>query len=213
MKKETNEIINGFLSEYPKLIALKESIVLVVEKLKKMYYDGKSVYVCGSGGSCSDSEHIVGELVKAFMLKRKVSSEFEQKLLKMFPDSEELLSRTQEGVRAHSLTSQNGVMTAIVNDLGGEYIFSQQANAYIAEGDILIGISTSGNSKTIINALKISKAKGGFNIGMTGKTGGAIKEYCDILLNVDEVETYRVQQLHLPLYHIICACLEFELFN
>lgn len=186
-----------------------------IEKVTQMLCDcfsnGNSVYICGNGGSASDSEHIVGEFVKSFRKPRLLPKEFREKYLAVFPNEEDFLDKTQVGFLAHSLVSQSAIMSAVLNDLGGENVYSQQAYAYVKENDVFIGISTSGNSKAVCNAAKIAKIKGAKVISMTGCSGGKLSLVSDVTLRSNDSETYLVQQEHLAMYHAICAAVEEEL--
>ena len=153
----------------------------------------------------------IAKNVSLFTLIEKSFIKFREKYLAMFPGEEEFLDRTQVGFPAHSLVSQCGIMTAVLNDLGGENVYSQQAYAYINAGDIFIGISTSGNSNAVCNAAKIAKVKGAKVLSMTGCGGGNLSKLADIALRSNECETYLIQQEHIAMYHALCAAVEVEL--
>jgi phosphoheptose isomerase len=167
------------------------------------YKNGGKVLVCGNGGSSADSGHIVGELVKGFLKKRPLPEKWQK----------ELSMPLQMGLPAIDLTAQSAIISAVANDLGGEYVYAQQALCYANPGDVLIGITTSGNAKNVINAAMAAHVKGAKVIGMTGEGGGKLAECADVLLNVSERETYRVQEEHLKLYHRLCAEVEAEFFK
>lgn len=210
LKQTTLKLIDKILSES----SLADNVPYIAEAVQTIcssYKNGGYTFICGNGGSASDSEHIVGELVKAFLKKRNVDKEFKNRFLKEFPGDKALIEKTQIGFPAFSLTSQTAIMTAINNDIGGEYVFSQQAYAYIRQNDVFIGISTSGNSVAVCNAAKIAKAKGAKIIILTGENGGELRNFADILLRSTHGETYRVQQDHIVLYHALCAGIEEEL--
>ena len=152
-------------------------------------------------------------MVKAFRLPRPLSEEEKARFLRLYPEDEALIVHTQGGLPAHSLVSACGALSAIGNDLGGEYVFSQQVAAYARSGDVLLCFSTSGNSRPVVNAAKMARFLGARAVALTGKGGGKLAEVCDILLAVPETETYRVQQLHMPLYHVLCAAVEEEFFG
>lgn len=211
MKQTTIERIDQMLAEEPALADCRTSLMEATQRLCRCFADGHALYVCGNGGSASDAEHIVGELVKAFRKKRSIPQQDRDKLCAIDPDAATLADHLQVGFPAYSLVSGTAIMTAIVNDLGGEYIYAQQANAYLKEGDVLWGISTSGNSLPVQHAMKVARIKGATVLAMTGKSGGAMASLADLTLRSAEQETYRVQQQHIALYHIICAAVEEEL--
>ena len=161
-----------------------------VEKLIECYRNGGKLMVCGNGGSASDSAHIVGELVKGFLKKRPLPAEWNEALGE---------NRLQMGLPALDLTAQGAVIAAIVNDLGGEYMFAQQVLAYGQPGDMLLGISTSGNARNVELAMRAAKLKGVTCVGLTGMGGGRLRALSDILIEAPETETYRVQEEHIRL--------------
>ena len=165
-----------------------------VEKLIECYRNGGKLMVCGNGGSASDSAHIVGELVKGFLKKRPLPAEWNEALGE---------NRLQMGLP---------VIAAIVNDLGGEYMFAQQVLAYGQPGDMLLGISTSGNARNVELAMRAAKLKGVTCVGLTGMGGGRLRALSDILIEAPETETYRVQEEHIKLYHELCARVEAAFF-
>lgn len=181
---------------------MRDSFEMACEKICECYRAGGKVLVCGNGGSAADSGHIVGELVKGFLKKRPLPEKWQK----------ELGMPLQLGLPAIDLTAQSAVISATANDLGGDYVYAQQVMAYAGENDVLIGISTSGNAANVINAARVAHVKGAAVIALTGEGGGRLAEYCDILLNVHERETYRVQEKHLELYHRLCARVEAVFF-
>lgn len=211
MRDSTFTLIDEILENSGLKGKYKEEIVAATEEICKAFQNGNRLYVCGNGGSAADSEHIVGEFAKSFKKKRPVDDAFADKFLKMFPEDGELIKLTDTGFPAFSLVSQSGITTAVNNDIGGDYVFSQQAYAYVREGDIFIGISTSGNSVPVCNAAKIAKVKGAKVIALVGKTGGALKKLADVCVLSEKKETYLVQQEHIVIYHAICAAVEEEL--
>jgi len=163
------------------------------------YKNGGKVLVCGNGGSCGDAGHIVGELMKGFRLKRPA----------------EIHPNLQIPLRAIDLTAQTALITAIANDIGADYIFAQQVLGYADEGDVFIGISTSGNSVNVNVAAEVAKKLGAVTVGLTGIDGGDMREcgLYDLLVNVLEIETYRIQEEHIKIYHAVCMAVEEELFR
>lgn len=182
---------------------MRDNLNAACEMLCRCFRDGAKVLVCGNGGSAADSGHIVGELVKGFLKKRPLPGEWMDKLNMPL----------QLGLPAIDLTAQGAVISATANDLGGEYVYAQQVMAYANKGDVLIGITTSGNAANVINAARVARLKGARVIGLTGVGGGKLAEFCDLLLDVPEKETYKVQELHLALYHQLCARVEAEFFD
>jgi phosphoheptose isomerase len=173
------------------------------------YSKGGKLLICGNGGSSSDAEHVVGELMKSFGMKRPLESDKGRNLVKVEPARGEYLAQKLEnGLPAVSLSSQTSLTTAIANDMGGDLIFAQQVVVYGNKGDLLLAISTSGNSQNILDACLTARAQGMKVIGLTGKTGGKMKQFCDILINVPEESTGYVQELHLPVLHAICLEVE-----
>jgi D-sedoheptulose 7-phosphate isomerase len=207
-------ILNQLFVRYPKLENLEKPIRQAAEMMVGTFQNGKKVLVCGNGGSSADAGHIVGELMKSFEKKRTLNLEIQQKLKLQFGERGSLLAKKlQQGLPAISLSEQTSLITAIVNDLGGEFIFAQQVVGYGNPGDVLLALSTSGNAQNVIDALMVAKAKGLKTIGMTGETGGKLKEFCDVLINVPETRTAYVQELHLPIYHALCMIVEKEIFG
>lgn len=208
----SNYILEELFNRYHKLDVLKDEIYNAAEALVQAFKNGGKVLVCGNGGSCADADHIVGELMKSFEVKKSLDVTLRKKLLEISPDRGKMLAeKLQQAWPAVSLTVHQSLITAIANDIHGDVIYAQQVVGLGNPGDVLIGLSTSGNSKNVIDALIVAKAKGLTTIGLTGKTGGKMKEWCDILINVPETRTAYVQELHLPIYHTICMMVEKEL--
>ncbi len=207
-------LVDQLCERYPSLTTVKPAIEEACNQMIACYENGGKVLVCGNGGSCSDSNHIVGELMKSFELKRPISSEIQEKLAVIDPKrGRYLASHLQQGLPAISLTAQTALITAVANDIDGEVIFAQQVIGYGRPNDILIGISSSGNSRNVLDACMVAKAMNLKVIGLTGETGGKMKEYCDILVNVPGRRTFMVQELHLPVYHLLCLAVENHFFG
>ena len=214
VKDRVMNVIERLMLDIPALQVCREGIEDAFDQLKKCYSNGGKVLICGNGGSASDSEHIVGELMKGFLLKRKIIEDDVSKIKALFPEDCEYLSNHLQGaLPAISLVSQSSISSAFINDVAADMVFAQQVYGYAKQGDILIGLSTSGNSKNVVNAIKTAKAFGLATIGMTGEGGGMMKELCDVLIAVPAMETYRIQEYHLPVYHAICAMIECEFFE
>jgi D-sedoheptulose 7-phosphate isomerase len=207
-------LLEDLISRYPKLVSVKDEIQNAADCLIRCYQQGRKVLVCGNGGSCSDSDHIVGELMKGFEHKRPIEESLKEKLSELAGERGIYLAgKLQQGLPAISLTAHSALITAVANDTDADLIFAQQVVGYGNDGDVLIGISTSGNSQNVIDAIITSKAKGMVVIGLTGETGGKIKTICDILINVPERRTSLVQELLFPVYHSLCLMVENYLFG
>ena len=197
-------MLKELLERYPQLTECEEQIKSAMELIRDTYKKGGKVLVCGNGGSCSDSEHIVGELMKGFKLMRPVTDE-------RIP--EDLRCGLQGALPAISLPSQTGILSAFINDVDPEMMYAQLVYGYATEKDLLIGLSTSGNSKNVVNAARIAKAVGAKAMAMTGKKESKLSEICDACIQVPETETYKIQELHLPVYHYLCAQIEADHFD
>lgn len=214
MKKNIKKILDNTIINHPMLESCKPDITQAFLLFKQCYLQGGKVLVCGNGGSAADSEHIVGELMKGFLLKRKIPAIKINKLKAAFPDDWEYLANNLQGaLPAISLVSQIALSSAYINDMSADMVYAQQVYGYAREGDILIGISTSGNSRNVVNASKVAKVLGVRTIGLTGKNGGMMNKYCDVIITVPETETYRIQELHIPVYHALCAMVEAAFFQ
>lgn len=204
--------IENLAKNYPVLKDCTADIQAAVDAIVKMYREGGKLLLCGNGGSASDSSHIAGELLKGFILKREIKGEDRAKLDEM----EELapyVSKMQDGLCAISIPDQAAVLSAFANDCDPAAVFAQLVYTMHGKGDVLLGLSTSGNSKNVVLAVSVAKAMGLTTIGLTGISGGKLAQLCDITIRVPETETYRVQELHLPVYHAICAEVEEILFG
>ena len=206
--------IEGLINRYPALESCKKDILNAYEVLSEAYAKGRKLLVCGNGGSASDSEHIVGELMKEFKLKRKVYSEHAAALKTIDPELGQVLAENLQGaLPAISLTGHSSLQTAYMNDAVPELVFAQQVNGYGKEGDVLLGISTSGNSKNVLYAAVNAKAKGLKVIGLTGSKENKLMKFADVCIRVPETETYKIQEYHLPVYHCLCLMLEEKFFG
>ncbi len=204
-----NKYLKDLIGRYPQLLAVENEIQKAAECLIICYQHGGKVLVCGNGGSCSDSDHIVGELMKGFDQKRPVGEILREQLVTFGADRGKYLSQNlQQSLPAISLTAHSALVTAVANDIDADLVFAQQVVGYGNSGDILVGISSSGNSQNVIDALITAKAKGLTVIGLSGETGGKMKPYCDVLIKVPGLRTDYIQELHLPVYHTICLIVE-----
>ena len=198
--------IDNLLERRPELASCRHDITRACEAMLTCFRSGNQVLLCGNGGSAADCEHIAGELVKRFSRPRPLAPELAEKL---GPD---LTNNLHGALPALSLPSLVGFTTAFVNDDEPEYAFAQQVVAFGKPGDILLGISTSGNSKNILHAAKAAQALGLVTIGLTGESGGQLASSCDIMVKAPATEVPRVQELHLPVYHTLCQVVEDTLF-
>ena len=200
------EIFDELYVRYPQLKGCEGEIAKAFNLLLTCYKGGGKVLTCGNGGSAADAEHIVGELLKKFRKHRNIDSGIAAKL------PPELVAKLEGALPAVSLVSMSGILTAFANDVAWETAFAQQVYGLGNPGDVLIALSTSGNSANCVNAALVAKAKGLKVISMTGAGGGGIAALADAAITVPESETYRIQELHLPVYHALCAQLEDLLF-
>ena len=189
---------------YPGLEGCKEDIEKALGMMIDTYKKGGKILICGNGGSASDSEHIVGELLKGFMLKRPVTDE-------RIP--EHLRKGLQGSLPAISLPSQSAILSAFINDVDPEMMYAQLVYGYAKPEDLVIGLSTSGNSKNVVNALEVAKCVGAKTLAMTGERESKMSELSDVTIRVPETETYKVQEYHLPVYHYLCAGVEAYFFS
>lgn len=209
-----DEQLQILIERYPKLAVCKEDIRKAYVLLEEAFRNGMKLLVCGNGGSASDSEHIVGELMKEFKLKRKVYGSQAAALKEIDPELGQVLADNLQGaLPAISLTGHSSLQTAFMNDVVPELVFAQQVNGYGNPGDVFLGISTSGNSKNMLYAAVNAKAKGLKVIGLTGCKESRLMKYTDVCIRVPESETYKVQELHLPVYHCLCLMLEEKFFG
>lgn len=219
IKKEINEkkidkYIDELIIRYPNLKFIKEKILNAYEILKYSYNNHGKLLIIGNGGSAADSEHIAGELMKKFLISRTIDNDYANKL-KLIDYKRGLnLSKNLEcALPAIPLVSHEAFITAYINDVNAECLFAQQVFALGKSEDVLLAISTSGNSENIINAAIVAKSMGIKVIGLTGQTGGVLSSFSDIIINVPETKTYCIQELHLPIYHCLCMMLEEYFFG
>ncbi|MBQ3710714.1 MAG: SIS domain-containing protein [Bacteroidales bacterium] len=209
-----DEQLQILIERYPKLSVCKEDIRKAYVLLEEAFRNGMKLLVCGNGGSASDSEHIVGELMKEFKLKRKVYGSQAAALKEIDPELGQVLADNLQGaLPAISLTGHSSLQTAFMNDVVPELVFAQQVNGYGKAGDVFLGISTSGNSRNVLYAAVNAKAKGLKVIGLTGAKENKLMQFADVCIRVPETETYKIQELHLPVYHCLCLMLEEKFFG
>ena len=209
-----NERITMLIKKYPALEEAAKDIDKATEKIIECYKKGGKLLLCGNGGSAADCTHIVGELMKGFMKKRPVTEKQAKALKKANPSiDDEFIKNLQCGLPAVNLCESQALLTAFCNDVDPEYMYAQQVFGLGKKGDVFIGLSTSGNAKNVNLAAKIAKALGLTVIGMTGAKESSLSENGDICIKVPETETYKIQELHLPVYHAICDAVEAEFFD
>ena len=213
MKETSMKRVDILVERYSQLNVIKQDLINAVEKIIEAYKNGNKIMVCGNGGSAADSLHIVGELMKAFVLPRKLTVEMQEKIEKVSSKPEYLQKNLQMALPAISLVNEVSLLTAYANDMAPDLNFAQQILGQGKKGDILIAISTSGNSENVIYAVEVAKAMDIISISLTGKSGGKLKNLSDITIAVPETETYKIQELHLPVYHAICLAIEAEFFG
>ena len=198
---------------YPKLESVRNDIKAAFDILVESYAKGGKLLIAGNGGSASDAEHIVGELMKSFIKKRTLPDSFVTGIEQIDSEiAQYLVPRLQPGLPAIALSGHASLNTACINDIDGNITFAQQVYGYGKEGDVFLGISTSGNSKNVLYAAAVARVKKIKIIGLTGSGGGKLKSLTDVCICVPETETYKIQELHLPVYHTLCMMLEEHFF-
>lgn len=202
----------SLFQRYPSLSPLAHVLSAATEAVARCHARDGLVLLCGNGGSAADAAHISGEWLKGFLSRRPPLPGQAAALAHELGDAS-LAARLQRGLRAVNLCEASSIITATANDLGPELIFAQQVFALGRPGDILIGLSTSGNAENVTRAMQTARATGLTTIGFTGARPGRMDPFCDLLFKVPETETYRVQELHLPLYHALCAQVEAVCFG
>lgn len=214
MRNSTLKIYEELLEGYPALNSCKKEIFQALNRLLACFQNGNKLLVCGNGGSAADCEHIVGELMKGFRLARRIDEEKQSQIRASYPDDAEIMINSlQQALPVISLVSQTGLMTAFSNDVSAQMLFAQQVLGYGKSGDLLLAISTSGNSANILYAAKMAQLQGLKVIALTGSTGGKLKALSDVDICVPSDCTFKIQEYHLPVYHCLCACVENELFG
>lgn len=206
-----DQCLESLFVNYPDLHLCKTEILVARDLLTAAFRAGAKLLICGNGGSAADAEHVVGELMKSFRFKRPVDSSFLESYRSM--NGEEVPAWLEGSLPAISLVSQTALATAFCNDENAVGLFAQQVYGYARSGDILLAISTSGNSKNVIEAAKVARAKGVKVIALTGVSESKLSLLADVCIRVPRKEVFRVQELHLPVYHALCAAVEADLFG
>lgn len=206
--------IDLLIKRYPSLESIKKDIINGYLIMEECYLNNGKLLIAGNGGSAADSEHIAGELMKRFKLPRPVSKELADKLKSVDGvRGEELAKNLECSLMAIPLVAHEALSTAYINDVDGYGVFAQQLLGFGREGDVFLGISTSGNSKNVMNATVVARALGIKIVGLTGAKGGELSTVADVTVKVPETETYMIQELHLPIYHCWCLMLEDKFFG
>lgn len=208
MKNSTEQLFDKYRKQHSFVSPLEPQIRRAVEIMENSFRNGGKLLICGNGGSNADADHIVGELVKSFRLHRPLDDSLANSL-----QMNELKEKLQGGLPAINLGAHASLITAMINDVGGEYIFAQQVVSYGRAGDVFLGISTSGNSKNILCAADTARAMGIKTIGLTGRDGGKMKEMFDLTIIANSDITEDIQDIHSTVYHIICAALECQFWG
>lgn len=206
--------VNLLIQRYPVLEVCRKDIISAYFIMEECFVNDGKLLIAGNGGSAADSEHIAGELMKRFKTPRPVSKEFADKLKAIDYERGEHLARNLErSLMAIPLVAHEALSTAYINDVDGLGVFAQQLFGFGRTGDVFLGISTSGNSKNVISATVVARALGIKIIGLTGANGGELASIADVSIRVPEIETYLIQELHLPVYHCLCLMLEDRFFG
>lgn len=214
LEEKLENHIELLITRYPSLQSIRKDIINAYWIMEECYKKGGKLLIAGNGGSAADSEHIAGELMKRFKIPRPVSAEFSEKLKQIDPDRGTQLAKNLEcSLMAIPLVAHEALTTAYINDVDGLGVFAQQLFGYGRANDVFLAISTSGNSKNVINATVVARALGIKIVGLTGANGGELAKVSDVVIKVPEKETYMIQELHLPVYHCLCLMLEDKFFG
>ena len=214
MKDATKKTLDVLFERYPTLEPCRADILAAAETICACYHARGKLLLCGNGGSAADAEHIVGELMKGFLKKRPLPQETREKMKAAFPqDADYLYENLQGALPAVSLVNSVALGTAFANDQAADLVFAQQVLGLGHEGDVLVAISTSGNSKNVLYAVKTARVQGLKTIALTGRSGGKLKPVADVTIAVPSDETYCIQEYHLPVYHALCIAAETEFFD
>ncbi|MCR4634356.1 MAG: SIS domain-containing protein [Erysipelotrichaceae bacterium] len=214
MDKNAEIELESLIQRYPVLKECKDDIAKAYELLIDAYDRGNKLLIAGNGGSAADSEHIAGELMKRFKITRPIDEKLAEKIMAVDPErGEKLVRNLEKPLRAVPLTSHIALTTAYMNDADAAGVFAQQLLGFGDEKDVFLAISTSGNSENIINACVVAKAMNIQIIGLTGQKESRLSKISDVCIRVPETETYKIQELHLPVYHCLCLMLESHYFG
>ncbi len=215
MDRSPEEHLKDLIARVPSLSAVRAAVYEAFELLCTCFDEGNTLFVCGNGGSAADSEHIVGELLKGFLLPRHLSDTAREELTAVCGQTagSYLGARLQQGLRAVALTGHPSLATAVSNDTAGDLVFAQQLSVLSRAGDVLLGISTSGNARNVSYAAQVARWRRVKVIGLTGDAGGTLAGHADVVIRVPSDSTPLIQELHVPVYHTLCAMLESRFFG
>lgn len=214
LNENVKEHLSLLIERYPELKGIEASISDAYLLLEECYRNGGKLLIAGNGGSAADAEHIAGELMKGFKLPRKPCTDFAERLIEADEEMGSVLAENLQGaLPTIALDGHPALSTAYMNDCEPLLCFAQQVNGYGKEGDVFLGISTSGNSKNVLYAATTARAKGMKVIGLTGSKKSKLEQMSDVCIKAPQTETYMIQELHLPVYHCLCLMLEEEFFN
>lgn len=213
MKKSTGQILDRLCIRRPELAVARDSVRQAYQLILESQQQNGRLLVCGNGGSAADSIHIVGELLKSFDHPRPLPEPFRAKLVSANPElGPHLAENLEDTIKAVSLVSEAALITAVLNDTAGELVFAQQVLGQGSAGDVLLAITTSGNSQNVVNAAVVARALGIKVVALTGPNGGKLKEMADCAILAPGANTPEIQESHLPIYHTLCLMLENEMF-
>lgn len=214
LEERIQKHLDILVDRYPKLDVCKNDIKQAYQIMEEAYEGNHKLLIAGNGGSAADSEHIAGELMKRFKTPRPVPEDFKKKLLEIDVErGKNLAHNLEQGLMAIPLVAHEALTTAYINDVDGLGVFAQQLYGFGREGDVFLGISTSGNSENVMSATVVARALGIKIVSLTGATGGKLASVSDVAIKVPEIETYMIQELHLPVYHCLCLMLEDRFFG
>ena len=214
LEEKLQKHIDLLMKRYPVLETCKEEIIGGYELMEACYKNGGKLLIAGNGGSAADSEHIAGELMKRFKSPRSIPEDLKKKLIEIDSIRGKNLSKNLERpLMAIPLVAHEALTTAYINDVDGLGVFAQQLYGFGKEGDVFLGITTSGNSQNVMSATVVARALGIKVLGLTGENGGELSQVANVCVKVPETETYMVQELHLPVYHCWCLMLEDKFFG
>lgn len=211
LRNSAVDLLDDLIARYPPLEECRRDIVGALNLLVECFKSGRKLLVCGNGGSAADSEHIVGELMKSFRFRRSLDSSFLDAYREL--NGCDAPNWLEGSLPAIALVSHTALSTAFGNDEDVRGLFAQQVYGYGKKDDILLAISTSGSSPNVVEAARVAYAKGLRVIALTGSRKTELSEKADVAIMVPERETYKVQELHLPVYHCLCAMVEQEIFG
>ncbi len=206
--------LDELIARYPQMTPIRPAMTRAVETVIAGFEADRTLFCCGNGGSGADADHIAGELLKGFLLRRELPDAEQRQLTDAFgEDGRALGNKLQRGLRCISLLSHPGFLTAFCNDVDADLMYAQQLYALARPGDVLLGISTSGNARNIGQAMRVAQMRGVRTILLTGAKPGSCVPLADVVVAVPETETFKIQELHLPFYHMLCMAVEAHFFG